>query len=135
MAATFQLELVSPERLLLSEAVEEVILPGSEGYLTVMAGHSAMITRIIPGLVRVKMTGRPDQMFVVFDGFADITPALCSLLAESVVPIDKFDPKDIECRIARARGAFEAAVTDENRNKAEEFLYQLTTVRGVHTIV
>lgn len=134
MASTFQFELVSPEHLLLSEAVEEVTLPGSEGYLTVMANHAPMITRVIPGLVRVKAAGKPEQVFVVFGGFVDITPELCSLLAESVVSIDKLDPKDIDRRIAKARGEFEAAKTDERRNKAEEFLYQLTTVRGVHTL-
>lgn len=134
MAGTFQFELVSPESLLLSEAVEEVVLPGSEGYLTVMANHSPMITRIIPGVVRVRVTGKAERAFVVFGGFVDIRPEACSLLAEAVVPIEQFDPHDIDRRIAKARGEFEAAKTDAHRNKAEEFLYQLTTVRGVDTL-
>jgi len=135
MAGIFQFELISPESLLLSESVEEAILPGSEGYLTVMASHSPMITRVIPGLLWVRVAGRAGQAFVVFGGFADITPEVCSLLAESVVPLEAFDSQDLDRRIARARREFEAAKTDEHRNKAEEFLYQLTTVRGVHTLV
>lgn len=134
MAGTFQFELVSPEKLLLSERVEEVILPGSEGYLSVLANHAPMMTRIIPGVIRVKVSGQNDKAFVVFGGFADITPTSCALLAESAVPLDAFDYKELEERIAEARAALEGATSDENRNKAEEFLHELTTVQGVLTM-
>jgi len=135
MTGTFRFELVSPESLLLSEAVEEVILPGSEGYLTVMASHAPMMIRVIPGVVRVKVAGKEDRVFVVFGGFVDITPEVCSLLAESIISMEALNLQDIEYRITEARAEFEAAKTDEYRNKAEEFLYQLTTVKGVYALV
>ncbi|RCL03991.1 MAG: F-type H+-transporting ATPase subunit epsilon [Candidatus Tokpelaia sp. JSC189] len=130
MARNFQFELVSPENLLFSEAVEQVLLPGCRGYLTVMVGHSPMITRIIPGVVNVRFAGTERRAFIVFEGFVDIRPEICSLLAKAVVPIEQFDPHDIDFRIAKAHGELKAAKTDYNRNKAEELFYQLTAVRG-----
>lgn len=133
MAGTFLFELVSPEQLLLSEDVLEVVLPASEGYVTIMPNHSPMMTSVVPGVVKVK-SAAGEKSFVVYGGFADITPTGCSLLAESAVPVQSFDQKDLEQRIADARNAFDGANGDEARNKAEDFLHQLTTVSGVLTM-
>ncbi len=73
MAQAFQFELVSPERLLLSAQVTEVVIPGSEGYLTALAGHSPLMTTIMPGVVSVKLADGKSDSYVVFGGFADIT--------------------------------------------------------------
>ena len=54
MAEAFQFELVSPERLLLSEQVIEVVVPGTEGYMTVMAHHAPLMATVKPGVVTVK---------------------------------------------------------------------------------
>ncbi|MHC5305926.1 F0F1 ATP synthase subunit epsilon [Bartonella sp. LJL80] len=133
MAGTFLFELVSPEQLLLSEDVLEVVLPASEGYVTIMPNHSPMMTSVVPGVVKVK-SAAGEKSFVVYGGFADITPTGCSLLAESAVPVQSFDQKDLEQRIADARNALDGANGDEARNKAEDFLHQLTTVSGVLTM-
>jgi len=134
MAKTFLFELVSPEKLLFSEEVESVILPGSEGYLTVMANHAPLITGLIPGVVRVgRGDGKAEAGFIVFNGFADITQEKCSLLATSVVPLEEFDPAELERRIAQVQEDFNKAETDDRRNELEDLLYQLTTVRGVYT--
>ena len=57
MAEAFQFELVSPERLLVSEMVESVIIPGSEGEMTIMAHHAPVMTTIKPGVVTVNPVG------------------------------------------------------------------------------
>ncbi|EJF91482.1 F0F1 ATP synthase subunit epsilon [Bartonella tamiae] len=134
MADTFLFELVSPEELLLTEQVTEVVLPASEGYLTVMVNHAPTMTSIVPGIIKVKPTDGDEKSFVVFGGFADITPTGCSLLAESAISVEQFDHADLEDRIERARHSLENANGDEARNKAEDFLHQLTTVRGVLTM-
>lgn len=134
MADPFQFELVSPEKLLLSEAVSEVQLPGSEGYLTVMSNHTPTMTRLMPGVVRIKFADKDEKAFVVFGGFADITPKSCVILAESARALEAFDAAELEERIAAAKAELEGANTDEHRNRAEDFLYQLTTVRGVLTV-
>lgn len=130
MAKTFLFELVSPEQLLLSEQAVEVVLPGSEGYMTVLPDHSPVMTSVTPGVITVKST-TGQLSFVVYGGFADINRRGCSLLAESAVSLEKFDENDLEQRISRARDVFNEAPTDEARNKAEDFLHQLTSVQNV----
>jgi len=131
MAASFQFELVSPEKLLLSKAVNEVVLPGSEGYLTVLANHAPMVVRLSAGVVRVKNATEEEQAFVVLGGFADIGAQSCSLLAEQAIPLEGFDLKLLEHRIAEAQIQLQEAKSDENRNRAEDFLYGLTALRDV----
>ena len=72
--AAFKFDLVSPERLLISEEVEAVVIPGAEGEMTVMANHAPVMTTIKPGVVTVKAIEGGDQRYVVFGGFADILP-------------------------------------------------------------
>ena len=82
MAEAFQFELVSPERLLLSEQIIEVVVPGTEGYMTVMAHHAPLMATVKPGVVAVKTPDGKLDSYVVFGGFVDITPDGCTLLAE-----------------------------------------------------
>lgn len=86
MAATVQFDLVSPERRLVSVEASEVQLPGSEGDMTAMAGHTPLITTLRPGLVKVKSSAG-DVNYVVTGGFADIKPDGISVLAERAVPL------------------------------------------------
>ena len=128
--ASFQFELVSPERLLVSETVEAVVIPGSEGEMTVMATHAPVMTTIKPGVVTVKPASGKEDRYVVFGGFADILPSGCTLLAESAVHVDDIDRADIARRIQSAKEDLADAKTEHARTKAEEFLNQLTTLEG-----
>lgn len=130
MAGTFNFELVSPERLLLSAKVTEVVIPGSEGYLTVLTGHAPLMTTIMPGKLTLKTAEGKSDSYIVFGGFADITPEGCTLLAESALHIDEVSREDIASRIAHARQLVDDASSAEHRTKAELFLHQLTTVEG-----
>src|SRR5690349_21939055 len=130
MAEAFQFELVSPERLLVSEEVVSVVIPGSEGEMTVMANHAPVMTTIKPGVVTVKATSGSEERYVVFGGFADILPSGCTLLAESATPVKDIDRADLARRIQEAREDAADAKDDESRTKAEQFLHQLTTLEG-----
>lgn len=130
MAKAFKFELVSPERLLVSEEVESVVIPGAEGEMTVMAEHAPVMTTIKPGVVTVKPASGNVQRFVVFGGFADILPSGCTLLAESAVAVEDIDRSDIARRIQEAREDIADAKDDASRSKAEQFLHQLTTLEG-----
>jgi F-type H+-transporting ATPase subunit epsilon len=130
MAQSFQFELVSPERLLVSEQVESVVIPGAEGEMTVMAQHAPVMTTIKPGVVTVKAASGSEERYVVFGGFADILPSGCTLLAESAVSVKNIDRADIARRIQEAKEDVEDAKDDESRTKAEAFLHQLTTLEG-----
>ena len=129
MAESFQFELVSPERLLVSAQVEQVVIPGTEGEMTVLADHAPVMTTIKPGVVTVKSTGGQEDRYVVFGGFADIVPAGCTLLAESAVRVGDVDREDLARRIQDAREDAADAKDDQSRAKAEQFLNNLTTLQ------
>ena len=130
MAEAFQFELVSPERLLVSEQVEAVVIPGAEGEMTVMAHHAPVMTTIKPGVVTVKTVGGKEERYVVFGGFADILPSGCTLLAESAVAVGDIDRADLARRIQDAKEDAADAKDDQSRSKAEQFLAQLTTLES-----
>ena len=130
MAHSFKFELVSPERLLISAQVESVVIPATEGEMTVMANHAPVMTTIKPGVVSITLAGGKIDRYVVFGGFADILPEGCTLLAESAIHVDEIDRADIERRIREAREDFDDAVDHHARTKADEYLGQLTTLQG-----
>ncbi|MFV0299600.1 MAG: F0F1 ATP synthase subunit epsilon [Paracoccus sp. (in: a-proteobacteria)] len=82
MADTMQFDLVSPERRLLSVAVREVRLPGTDGDMTVMPGHAPVIVNLRPGLVVVVDDSGSETDFAVTGGFAEINNTSVTLLAE-----------------------------------------------------
>jgi F-type H+-transporting ATPase subunit epsilon len=130
MAEPFQFELVSPERLLVSEKVEWVIIPGAEGEMTVLANHAPVMTSVKPGVVTVKSAEGAEERYVVFGGFADILPSGCTLLAESATAVRDIDRADLARRIQDAREDVADATDDISRTKAEQLLGQLTTLQG-----
>ncbi|MEI5678896.1 F0F1 ATP synthase subunit epsilon [Mesorhizobium sp. CGMCC 1.15528] len=130
MAEAFKFELVSPERLLVSEEVQSVVIPGAEGEMTVLANHAPVMTTIKPGVVTVKTVTGADERYVVFGGFADILPSGCTLLAESAVPVASIDREDLARRIQDAREDAADAKDDETKTRAEAFLNQLTTLEA-----
>jgi len=130
MAESFQFELVSPERLLVSEKVESVVIPGTEGEMTVMANHAPVMATVKAGVVTVSPVSGKTERYVVFGGFADILPTGVTLLAESAVHVDEIDKSDIARRIEAARSDLDSAKDHATRTKAEEFLHQLTTLEG-----
>src|SRR5690606_25787069 len=109
MAKAFTFELVSPERLLLSEEVVEVVIPGTEGEMTVMADHAPTMTSIKPGVVTVVNATGGREQFVVFGGFADILPDGCRVLAESATRVADLSREDLARRIEQARKEVEGA--------------------------
>ena len=130
MAEAFQFELVSPERLLVSEKIESVVIPATEGEMTIMANHAPVMTTIKPGVVTVNTAAGQQERYVVFGGFADILPAGCKLLAESAVSVKDLDRDDIARRVQEAKEDVADARDDNTRTRAEQYLSELTTLQG-----
>lgn len=131
MADTINFELVSPERLLVSEQVDAITLPGSGGDMTILGNHAPVMTTLRPGVLSVTKTGGGTDEFVVFGGFADVTVDGCTVLAEDARPRGEMSREDFQSRIDNAqRDADEAreGTDQERRTKADEFLGQLTTL-------
>ena len=88
--ATFRFDIVSPERLLLSGEVDQVDVPGSEGYFGVFAGHAPMVTTLRPGILTIKRDGGETKV-VVLGGFAEVSPTGLTVLADNAAMADEFD--------------------------------------------
>lgn len=130
MAGSFTFELVSPERLMVSEQVTQVVVPGLAGYFTVMANHAPTMASLVPGVVKVTPESGAEQDYVVFGGFVDVTPDGCTLLAESALPVKEINADTLDQRIRDAREDLNDAKDDEARTKAGALLDQLTTLQG-----
>lgn len=131
MAESFNFELVSPEKLLLSAKVTEIVLPGSEGEMTVMVNHSPVMTTIRPGVVTVKQDSGETQKFVVFGGFADILPESCTLLAESAIAADEFRRDELAKRVELAKADLAGAQSDEGKTRAAQLVSDLESLSAI----
>lgn len=106
MADTLTFSLVSPERELFSGQVDQVDLPGTEGDLGVLPNHSPLMAAIRTGAITVYANGGQETFFVE-GGFADVTPAGLTVLAELATPLADVDRDDLNVRIEKARAELE----------------------------
>jgi F-type H+-transporting ATPase subunit epsilon len=101
-----ELEIVSPEKLLLSRAVELVVIPASEGEMGVLPGHAPMIVLLRGGTIRIYEGARVTDSLYVAGGFAEITPERCTVLADEAVPVAEVSRQAGEARLAEAEAAY-----------------------------
>jgi F-type H+-transporting ATPase subunit epsilon len=106
------LEIISPERLLLSRPVDMVVIPGTEGDLGILPGHSKLITGLRGGLVDLYQNNKITDRFFVSGGFAEVTEDRCSVLADDITPKSDLDPQRAAAALAEAKTAYDA--TDIN---------------------
>jgi F-type H+-transporting ATPase subunit epsilon len=125
--ASFNFELVAPERVLYSGQVSQVIVPGAEGEMTVLAGHSPVMTTLRPGIVTVSEEKGAKRLFVR-GGFADVTPDGLTILAEQAIPVEELNADRIGQEMKNAEEDVADAKTDEARRVANEKLGQLKDV-------
>lgn len=126
--ATFPFELVSPERLLFSGAVEAVRLPGAAGDFEVMAGHAPLLALLGPGIMEVSGGEAGSLRLFIDGGFCDMNGTTCTVLAESAVPADSGARSTIESLI----GASEAAAAELQGDPRDQADRRLATLRAVH---
>jgi F-type H+-transporting ATPase subunit epsilon len=128
--ATFQFELVSPERLLLSRQVEMAVLPAAEGEMGVLPGHSPMIVTLGGGIITVHEEGQVTERLFVGGGFAEVTPERCTVLADEATPVARLSRATAESRIREAEEAF-ATAADEAPEKRDAALARLLSARAM----
>jgi F-type H+-transporting ATPase subunit epsilon len=105
MAETFELEIVTPERLVLKDRAEEMQIPGKNGYLGILAGHAPLITELAVGEI-VYRNGSETHRLACAWGFAEVLPDKVTILAET----------------AERAGEIDSARAEEARQRAEERL-------------
>jgi F-type H+-transporting ATPase subunit epsilon len=122
-------DLVSPERLLISQAVDMVTIPGTEGYMGVMAGHMALVSTLRAGMIDIRNDGT-DTRYFIRGGFAEINATQVTVLAEEAIPMTELDLAVLDQRIKDAQDDEIAAKTDADRQKAAELVDDLKLVRA-----
>lgn len=127
-----EFELVAPERLLVSEAVEMVVVPGAEGDFGVLPRHSPLISTVRPGVIRIYENGNVTQRIFVAGGFAEVTPERCTVLAEEAVEVSEIDRAAVERRLQEAREDLADAKTDEERAALARQVVIAETMLAVH---
>lgn len=125
MAATLQFDLVSPERKLASVSAIEVQIPGTDGDLTAMAGHAATITTLRPGVLKA-IAADGTKSFVVTGGFAEITAAGVSVLAERAVPVEEANAALFDTLMADVK----AAAAGLDKDAGEKLVNDLLAARA-----
>lgn len=118
MAETLEFELVSPEKLLVSEPVEMVIVPGSEGNFGAMPRHAPMLSTVRPGVLDIYKDGKVANQIFVAGGFAEVTEERCTVLAEEAVALSELTRDAVEQRLQSARDAQQEADTDAEKAQA-----------------
>ena len=130
MAETTQFELVSPEKLLFSEATEMVVIPGSEGYFGVLPRHAPMISTLNPGVIDVYNNGSVTERIFVAGGFAEVTETRCTVLAEEARKLAETDTSDVEKELADLRDDAKDAGSDLDRARIERRISVLEALRA-----
>ncbi len=128
MADNLELEVVSPAKLLLSENVTAVTVPGREGNFTVMGDHAPVMSVITPGTLRVLNDGSERRIFVN-GGFADVTPEGLTVLAEDAVDLAAVNAAELDQQVKDAQDDLRDANSDAKRDSAKAALERLEAIR------
>lgn len=129
MAQTFTFELVSPEKVVLSGEAEQVILPGSEGDMTVLSGHVPLISTLRPGVIDVVLRGTTSRVFVR-QAFAQVDPERVTVLAEKAYDVAELTGATLSAELSRAEEELQSAADDEARRVANQAIDTLTRLKA-----
>lgn len=129
MADTLHFSLVSPERELFSGDVKQVDAPGVEGEFGVLPKHAPFMTVLKPGVVRIHEDAGVTPVFVR-GGFADVTPAGLTILAEEAVRLADVDAANLDAEIAKVRSDAADPGDETRRKRAGERLAYLEALRS-----
>jgi F-type H+-transporting ATPase subunit epsilon len=103
------LEIVSPEKLLLSRPVDMVVIPAAEGEMGVLVNHSPMIVLLRGGTIRLYQGDTVTDRLFVSGGFAEVTPERVTVLATDATPVAELSRDEAETRLAAAQAEYDAA--------------------------
>ena len=130
MADKLHFNLVSPEKQLMSADVDQVDVPGAEGVFGVLANHSPFMSTLAPGVVKIR-NGSEETRIFVRGGFADVTPAGLTILAEEAIKVADLDAQEIARRIKNAEEDLgDADTTETTRQHAQTELAHLKELQS-----
>jgi F-type H+-transporting ATPase subunit epsilon len=119
MADTFQLEIVTPVKLIVSEAADEAQIPGSSGYLGILPGHAPLITELGVGVITYKSNGTTHTLSVAW-GFAEVLPDKVTILAEAAERPQEIDVERAQKAKERAEELLKSSDPEVDYARAED---------------
>ena len=128
--ATFTFELVSPERVLFSGEVDAVVLPATEGDMTVLAGHSPVMTTLKTGFLVITSTPGNGRRILVRGGFADVNQNGLTVLAERALPEEEITQEILDQEILTAEMHYDATNEPAAKHAAESAIAQLREAKA-----
>ncbi len=130
MAESFQFDLVSPEKLLMSDPVEQVTVPGADGQFTVLKGHAPFLSTLKPGILDITAEDGSSQRIYVRGGFADVNTGSLTVLAEQAMPMEEVNAEIMAQQITDAQEDLADAGDDaEKRAVAQKQLDDLKDIQ------
>lgn len=111
---------MAPDRAVLDETVQSVILPGTQGYLGVLQGHEPTITSLKAGYLEFADAGGQRHFVAVSGGFAEVLPNKVSVLADFAERRHEIDVASAEAELEKARAALRGDNADMTRPQAVE---------------
>ena len=129
MADTFSFELVSPEQLVFSSEVREVLVPGAEGDFTVLPDHAPVLSTLRPGLLDVIDGDGLEHRIFVRGGLAEVDPDNLTVLAQQAINLDRLDKSWLAQEISNAEEDVTDAKDEDARTAALDMLERLKLVR------
>ena len=128
--ATFNFELVSPERVLFSGDVDAVVLPATEGDMTVLAGHAPTMTALKTGFLVITSNPGNGRRILVRGGFADINQNGLTVLAERALPAEELTQEILDHEILQAEMAYDSTNDQAAKHAAESAVAQLREAKA-----
>lgn len=116
MADTFQLEIVTPEKMVVRDNAEEAQIPATNGYIGVLPGHAPLITELGAGEISYRAGGQVHR-FATAWGFAEVLPDKVTVLAETVEPANEIDVARAKQDLSQAEDALKKAQSEEEVTK------------------
>ncbi len=114
---SFQLDVVTPEKTIFSDTVEDVYLPGSEGEMGVLDKHAALVAPLSPGELRYKKDGKIEEL-AVGEGFVEVADDKVSVLIDLAIGEDAIDESQVEEAMKRAQEALAGENVDHDEMAA-----------------
>ena len=127
--AALHFEFVSPERVLFSGDVDQVDLPGAEGDMGILPDHAPLVTTLRPGIVTIFRDGKQEPV-VVLGGFAEVSPAGLTVLADKAAARADFDMELLPSEIKDAEERIADAKNDVLRDKLSRHIEQLKSLQA-----
>jgi F-type H+-transporting ATPase subunit epsilon len=126
MSDTFQLEIVTPEKMVVRDVAEEMQIPGKDGYLGILPGHAPLITELAVGEITYR-TGNETRHLALAWGFAEVLPDKVTILAETAERPEEIDVTRAQEDKRRAEDLLKNGNTEEDFAVAEGKLKRADT--------